>query len=159
MTYSIRPFSSDDADWLIRQHADHYAKAEGFDDTFGPLVASIIQDFLERHDPKSESGWVAHDGDMRLGSIFCVRNGDQTAKLRLFYLVPEARGTGAAQALLDRCLTFARTAGYRDMTLWTHESHVAAGKIYARNGFARVSAKPVHSFGVDLVEETWQISF
>lgn len=157
MDFTIRPFAASDADWLVEQHADHYARVERFDDTFGPLVAQIVADFLTDHDPTAEAGWMAHDGALRLGSIFCVRLSPETAKLRLFYVVDQARGRGVAQALLDQCLIFAKGAGYRDMTLWTHESHRAAGGIYRRNGFTRIKAEPVHSFGVDLVEETWHI--
>ncbi|MDX8354426.1 GNAT family N-acetyltransferase [Cognatiyoonia sp. IB215182] len=159
MGFAIRPFAADDADWLLDQHANHYARVEGFDDTFGPLVAQIVADFLADHDPAREAGWMAHEGAVRWGTIFCVRLSDEVAKLRLFYLIPEARGSGAGQALLDRCLSFARDTGYRGMTLWTHEQHVAAGRIYKRNGFLRTDAKPVHSFGRDLIEETWEISF
>lgn len=159
MDYILRPFAVTDADWLTDQHAMYYAQAEGFDQTFGPLVAGIIANFLRDHDPACEAGWIAHRGEQRLGSIFCVRVDDATAKLRLFYVVPEGRGSGIAQTLLSTCLDFAKGAGYSDMTLWTHESHRAAGAIYTRNGFTRITAKPVHSFGVDLVEETWQIHF
>lgn len=158
MDFRLRAFAAEDASWLIKQHAAHYARAENFDDTFGPLVASIVDDFLAKHDPSCEAGWIACDGDHRLGSIFCVRLRQTTAKLRLFYVVPQSRGCGVAQRLLAQCLTFARGAGYREMTLWTHESHKAAGAIYARNGFVKTDAKPVHSFGVDLVEQTWQIT-
>jgi len=158
MNYKLRPFTAADADWLVAEHARHYAEAEGFDATFGPLVAEIIAAFLESHNPGREAGWIAADGDARLGSIFCVGLDEDTAKLRLFYVRPEGRGTGIAQALLDQCLRFARDVGYREMTLWTHESHRAAGGIYRRNGFVRVAAKPVQSFGVDLVEETWAIT-
>jgi GNAT superfamily N-acetyltransferase len=157
MEFALRPFTAGDADWLVRRHADHYATEEGFDETFGPLVAGIIANFLQNHDPACEAGWIAYQGEERLGSIFCVRLDALTAKLRLFYVVPEARGTGVAQTLLSTCLAFAKAAGFKQMTLWTHESHRAAGAIYARNGFARTGAKPVHSFGVDLVEETWVI--
>ena len=94
-----------------------------------------------------------------MGSIFCVRFDETTAKLRLFYVVEQARGSGVAQALLDQCLGFAREAGYAGLTLWTHESHAAAGRIYQRNGLTRTRAEPVRSFGVDLVEETWEIAF
>lgn len=94
-----------------------------------------------------------------MGCIFCVRKDDSTAKLRLFYVVQSARGTGVAQALIDSCLGFARAAGYAGLTLWTHESHAAAGRIYKRNGLIRTRAEPVHSFGVDLIEETWEIAF
>ena len=159
MDFALRPFSADDSVWLVDQHAAHYRQVEGLDDSFGPLVADIIQSFLSQHDPRYEAGWVACQGPARLGSIFCVCKDERTAKLRLFYVVKAARGTGVAQALLDQCLGFARGAGYKGLTLWTHESHVAAGRIYHRNGFIRTCAKLVHSFGVDLVEETWEIAF
>lgn len=159
MTFTIRPFDAADADWLVTEHAEHYSRVEGFDDTFGPLVDSIIRSFIDDHNPMCEAGWIAQDQDQRLGSIFCVRRNATTAKLRLFYVVDKARGTGAAQALLDQCLGFARGAGYAGLTLWTHESHKAAGAIYTRNGLTRTDAKPVHSFGVDLIEETWEIAF
>jgi len=157
MDVTLRSFTADDADWLIAQHAGHYTNVEGFDATFAPLVARIIKAFLTDHDPSREAGWIAIGDNKRLGSIFCVGVDDKTAKLRLFYTVPQARGRGVAQSLLSQCLQFARDAGYENLTLWTHESHVAAGRIYARNGFEKIDAKPVHSFGVDLVEETWQI--
>lgn len=159
MEFTLRPFAADDADWLVHEHATHYAQVEGFDDSFGPLVAQIVQSFLAQHDPDREAGWIAHQGQTRLGSIFCVRKDAQIAKLRLFYVVEKARGCGVAQALLDQCLGFAQGAGYKGLTLWTHESHVAAGRIYKRNGLTRTRAAPVHSFGVDLVEETWEIAF
>ena len=159
MTFRIRNFEPDDADWLIQHHQEHYSKAEGFDDTFGPLVGSSISDFVQNHDPAVEAGWIAQDENGRLGSIFCVRLNDARAKLRLFYVAETARGTGVAQALLDTCLTFARQKGYAEMTLWTHRSHVAAGAVYRRNGFDLMCEKQVHSFGVDLVEQTWEIRF
>jgi GNAT superfamily N-acetyltransferase len=159
MDFRIRPFDASDMDWLMAEHADHYSRVEGFDETFGPLVDSIIQSFVADHDPKREAGWIAQNEYEQLGSIFCVRRNETTAKLRLFYVVDKARGTGVAQALLDQCLLFARNAGYAGLTLWTHESHKAAGAIYTRNGLIRTDAKPVHSFGVDLIEETWEIAF
>ena len=145
-----------DAGWLIMRHGERYAEDEGFDASFEPLVARILAGFLESHDPARERGWIARAGERRLGSIFCVQGSDpDTAKLRLFYLEPEARGIGLGQRLLDECLAFARAAGYRRMTLWTHESHRAACALYAKNGFACVRSEPVHSFGVDLVEQEW----
>jgi GNAT superfamily N-acetyltransferase len=37
----------------------------------------------------------------RPASIFCVRGDPSTAKLRMFYVVADGRGSGVAQALLD----------------------------------------------------------
>jgi GNAT superfamily N-acetyltransferase len=80
-----------------------------------------------------------------------------TAKLRLFLLEPRARGIGLGRLLLETCTGFARGAGYRRMTLWTHESHRAACALYAKAGFACTRSEPVRSFGVDLVEQEWSL--
>ncbi|MEM8577123.1 MAG: GNAT family N-acetyltransferase [Pseudomonadota bacterium] len=152
----IRPFDPGDTDWLVERHQTLYAEAEGFDATFGPLVRSILEDFAARHDPAREAGWIAEEGG-RLGSIFCVRGPEDLAKLRLFLLVPEARGRGLGGQLLDTCLSFAKARGYAGLTLWTHESHRAACALYARRGFTCTRSAPVHSFGVDLVEQTWTL--
>ena len=157
---SFRCFEPRDLDWLVEAHGTLYAREEGFDDSFGPLVASILEDFLQTHDPERERGWVAERAGHRLGSIFCVQ-ADRAgwAKLRLFLLVPEARGFGLGQELLQTCLGFARGVGYDGMTLWTHKSHAAACALYAKNGFTAVDEQPVHSFGCDLIEQTWEIMF
>ena len=154
----LRPYRASDKNWLVARHQTLYARDEGFDETFGPLVATILDDFGANHDPMLEAGWIAVNAEgTRLGSIFCVRLDDTTAKLRLFLLVPEARGLGIGRRLLATCLSFARERGYRRMTLWTHESHEAACALYAKAGFELTDTKPVFSFGVHLVEQTWEV--
>ncbi len=157
---TLRPFAEADLDWLVEAHATLYARDEGFDDSFGPLVETILRRFLLEHDDVRERGWVAaHDGH-RLGSIFCVESPQPSwAKLRLFLVLPQARGFGLGQHLLDTCLGFARGVGYDGMTLWTHKSHAAACALYEKNGFALEAEKPVTSFGCRLIEQTYKIAF
>jgi GNAT superfamily N-acetyltransferase len=154
----LRRFEATDRDWLVAAHADHYAREEGFDATFGMLVAEILDGFLAEHDPARERGWIAWRGARRLGSIFCVALSPEVAKLRLFLLMPEARGQGLGRRLLETCMGFARERGYREMQLWTHESHRAAGALYARAGWDLVESAPVTSFGKPNVEQTWRIT-
>lgn len=154
---SLRPYRPEDRAWLVDQHQTLYRRDEGFDDTFGPLVDSILQEFERSHDPAREHGWIAEADGQPLGSIFCVTRDADTAKLRLFLLVPEARGKGAGKRLLTACMAFARRTGYHHMVLWTHESHKAACALYAAFGWQLTRSEPVHSFGVDLVEQTWEI--
>lgn len=154
-TISLRPLKIGDAGWLIQQHAELYALDEGFDATFEALVAEILAGYIRNHDPVCERAWIAACGKVRLGSIFCVRQDADTAKLRLFLLVPEARGLGLGRRLLDACVGFARDVGYRRMQLWTHESHRAACALYRAYGFRMTDSIAVRSFGVDLVEQTW----
>ncbi|MEO0391234.1 MAG: GNAT family N-acetyltransferase [Pseudomonadota bacterium] len=152
----IRTFEPRDIPWLVERHQTLYSQDEGFDDTFGPLVQSILEGFVADHDPKRERGWIAEDG-VRLGSIFCVAGPSDLAKLRLFLLVPEARGRGLGRTLLETCIGFAKASGYAGLTLWTHESHRAACALYARFGFQCTRSEPVVSYGVDLVEQTWEL--
>ncbi len=156
---TLRPFQASDIDWLVDQHAERYAQDDGFDESFGPLVRSILEDFAAGHDETRERGWIAERDGQRLGSIFCVALAEETAKLRLFFLVPEARGLGLGRRLLTTCMEFAQRSGYAGMQLWTHESHKAACALYRAFGWQLVSSKPVHSYGQDLVEQSWEFTF
>jgi GNAT superfamily N-acetyltransferase len=154
----LRPFLPSDRAWMIHTHIQTYERDEGFDATFGVLIAQILDDFLADHDHEVEQGWIAWDGDTRLGSVFCVKLSAQTAKLRLFQLVPEARGRKLGLRLLEACTDFARDKGYQDMVLATHKSHEAAVALYLRNGWTIVDEKPVVSFGQPLIEQTLTLS-
>lgn len=160
MEITLTPFRPADARWLTERHGALYAEAEGFDASFPALVAEILAEFIARQQAvppaTGEAGWIARRGDERLGSIFVVREGATTAKLRLVLLEPQARGTGLGQRLLDTALDFARRAGYARMRLWTHESHRAAGKLYARNGFSLIDSQPGRAFGQEVVSQTWE---
>ena len=153
---TLRAFTPADADWVIDRHATLYAAEEGYDGSFRDLVAAIVADFLAAHDPAREQGWIAEHAGQRLGSIFVVTETPDLAKLRLVLLEPAARGSGLAGRMLQTALSFARAAGYARMRLWTHESHVAAGRLYARHGFHLVSSTAGHQFGQSVVDQIWQ---
>ena len=154
----LTPYTPAHHDWLVEQHQTLYTQNDGFDETFGPLVDGILTEFETHADPEREQGWIAYDADQPIGSIFCVKLDEQTAKLRMFLLLPEARGKGLGKRLLRTCMDFAKARGYLRMTLWTHESHTAACALYTQFGWSCVSSKPVTSFGVSLVEQQWEIT-
>lgn len=154
----LRGLVPGDMGWLIQKHAELYLAEEGFDWTFEVLVAKILIDYIQNRDVKTENAWIAVSGNLRLGSIFCVSSNESgVAKLRLFLLIPQARGLGLGQRLLEKCIDFAESTGNHAVRLWTHESHRAACALYAKNGFQCISSMPVRSFGQDLVEQTWEL--
>jgi hypothetical protein len=53
-------------------------------------------------------------------------------------------------------MEFARDAGYERMRLWTNSILTAARRIYLDRGFALVDEEKHHSFGVDLVGQTYE---
>lgn len=154
---TLRDLRIGDAGWVIQQHGEHYARNDGFDESFEALVAEILVDYIRHHDPTCERAWIAEQDGERLGSIFCVRLNETTAKLRLFLLTPQARGKGLGKRLLAACMDYARARGYARMQLATHESHLAACALYRAAGWRLVSSESVHHYGVDLVEQIWDI--
>jgi catechol 2,3-dioxygenase-like lactoylglutathione lyase family enzyme len=59
---------------------------------------------------------------------------------------------------VDVCLAFARQAGYRRVVLWTNDVLESARRIYQAAGFTVTDESPHHSFGHDLVGQTWVLT-
>lgn len=152
----LRQHRPGDMGWVTSAHGALYAREYGWDISFEALVAKITAEFIENFDPQRERCWIAEMNGEPVGSVFVVRKSDEIAKLRLLIIDPKARGLGLGRRLVDECLSFAKDAGYTSMTLWTQSNLTAARAIYQRAGFRRVAEEPHHSFGVDLIGETWE---
>ncbi|WP_066265155.1 bifunctional helix-turn-helix transcriptional regulator/GNAT family N-acetyltransferase [Hydrogenophaga palleronii] len=154
----LRDVRAGDMGWVVQQHGEIYAREYGWNSEFEALVAEIVARMIRRHDPARERGWIAELDGERVGSVFVVRKSATVAQLRLLILSPAARGLGLGARLTDECLAFARAKGYRKMVLWTNRNLDAARAIYAQRGFVLVKSEPHHSYGHDLVGETWELA-
>ena len=155
--FLLRSHRPGDIGWVISSQAKAYAEEYGWDISYEALVAEICAQFIKTYDAAREHCWIAEAGGEPLGSIFLVKSSDDVAKLRLLLVEKKARGLGVGRALVDQCIRAAREKGYKEMTLWTQSILVAARSIYQAAGFRRVKEEPHHSFGVDLVGETWEM--
>lgn len=155
---ALRALVPGDMGWVIHRQAALYAQEYGWDWTYEALIAKILGEFAETFDPAKEDGWVAERAGEILGSIFLMK-GDaaDTAKLRLLYVEPATRGSGLGRRLVDTCVARARELGYRRLTLWTNDVLTAARRIYETSGFRLVGENRHHSFGKDLVGQTWEL--
>jgi DNA-binding MarR family transcriptional regulator/GNAT superfamily N-acetyltransferase len=156
-TIAVRDAHNGDYGWMVERHGVLYADEFGWDESFEGLVAEIVGAFARSHDPGRERALVAELDGRRAGCVLCVREDDETARLRTLLVEPWARGHGLGARLVDECIAFARHAGYVRMVLWTNDVLVAARRIYERAGFTLVDEGPHRAFGHELVEQTWTL--
>jgi len=162
--YLLRPHRPGDIGWVIARHGALYAQEYHWDMRFEALVARIAADFVDRFEPAREACWMAEREGSNVGCVFLVQARDESsheplpgvAQLRMLLVEPTARGLGIGARLVDECERFARLVGYRKITLWTNSLLYAARGIYQKAGYALVASESHHSFGHDLVGETWQ---
>lgn len=156
--YVVRPLQIGDIGWVTHRQGILYAQEYGWDVAYEGLVAEILAGFVKNFDSSSESAWIAERRGTVVGSVFLVRASASAAKLRLLYVEPAARGLGIGRRLVHECIEFARTKGYRTLTLWTNDVLVSARRIYEAAGFKLTKEEPHHSFGKDLLGQTWELA-
>ncbi len=158
--YILRPHRVGDMGWVVARESAIYAEEFGWDASFECLVARIVADFLANFQEKRERCWIADLDGESVGHIFLVQHPEEpdTAKLRLLFVEPRARGLGLGQVLVEECLRFARAAGYNKVVLWTQSILIGAHRIYEKAGFRLIGEEPHCSFGKDLIGQTWQLT-
>lgn len=156
--FFLRQHEPGDMGWVTHRHGILYAQQYGWDQHFEALVAQIVSDFINNYNFARERCWIAEmDGEI-VGSVFIVQSSESAAKLRLLLVEPKARGLGLGTRLVEECIRFARRSGYQKLMLWTNSVLVEARHIYQKTGFTLVDQEPHHSFGHDLIGETWELN-
>jgi DNA-binding MarR family transcriptional regulator/GNAT superfamily N-acetyltransferase len=155
---TLREHRAGDMGWVVSRQSALYAEEYGWTTEYEALAARIVAQFLDTFDPAFERCWIAERDAEPVGAVMLVRQSADVAKLRLLHVERTARGLGIGSRLVDACVLFSRAVGYRKITLWTQSNLLAARRLYASAGFARVAEEAHHSFGKDLLAETWELN-
>ena len=96
--------------------------------------------FSEIYNTDGNAYWVAKDESKRVVGgvgIGAVHGETGICELQKMYLLPEARGTGLAQKLLETAIDYAKQY-YSSCYLETLDNMKAAQRFYEKHGFMRI---------------------
>ncbi len=141
---------------IVHLHGVVYAREYGFDPTFEAYVAGPLAE-LVRSDSDRERLWIAERDGRIVGCVAIAAAAPQTAQLRWFLVDPSARGAGLGKRLLGEAIAFAKDRGYGAIILWTVSVLAAAAHLYQSFGFQKTQEKPGKMWGVDVVEEKYEL--
>ncbi|MGQ0827165.1 MAG: GNAT family N-acetyltransferase [Bacteroidota bacterium] len=125
-----------------------------------PFIEKIIKSVFEEHG-LNKPGTAYYDDCLKIMSVFYSVPGsiyyvgivnekiiggagvyptkglpNGTCELIKMYLLPEARGKGVGKVLVNKCIEFAKTQGYKKMYLETMPEFKNAVRMYERSGFS-----------------------
>jgi DNA-binding MarR family transcriptional regulator/GNAT superfamily N-acetyltransferase len=155
--YLLRPPEPGDFGWIVKRHAELYAQEYGWTAPFEGVCAQIVANFVNTYDARRERCWIAEIDGENVGSIMLAKESESVARIRLLVVDPKARGLGLGARLTDECISFARRAGYKRITLWTHRVLSAARHIYQKAGFKLMRSERHRRFGRAVVSEHWDL--
>jgi GNAT superfamily N-acetyltransferase len=145
-----------DLGMIVYLHGVTYARERGFDCTFEAYVAEPLAAFVRSKSPR-ERLWIAERDGRMVGCVAIVAASAETAQLRWLLVEPSARGAGLGKRLLEEAITFCKASGYADVILWTESALTAAAVLYRAAGLQKTEEKPGRMWGVDLVEEKYEL--
>jgi GNAT superfamily N-acetyltransferase len=154
---TLRPLDQPgDLGWVVERHGVLYAAEYGWNQEFEALVVGIMAHFSPG--PR-EAGWIAEVDGRRAGCVLCMPSPERpdVGKLRTLIVEPEARGHGVGRLLVERCISFAREAGYGRIELWTTADLEAAGRLYEAFGFEVVREVREEAFGAEVLSRHMEL--
>jgi putative acetyltransferase len=147
-TYAIRPIQAQDnpgvAHLIRRVMPEFGASGPGF-----ALHDPEVDQMFDTYSQSRHAYFVVHHQGLILGGggIAPLSGGDhEICELRKMYFMPELRGLGLGQKMMDTCLAAARQLGFKQCYLETLKTMTQAQGLYAKNGFQPL-AKPLGNTG------------
>ncbi len=152
----VRFLQPGDLGSIVQLHGAIYSVEYGFNREFETYVADPLTEFVERQHPR-ERLWIFEDHNRMVGCIAIVEVDQDIAQLRWLLVDPQYRRDGIGKSLMNLAVNFCRAQGYQQIILWTVGSLKAAARLYQRFGFEKTESKPDHLWGVDVIQEKYEL--
>jgi len=146
-----------DIGYVTYLHGTLYSREHSFGISFESYVASGLHDFYQQYDPEKDCVWICEHETNMVGFLLLMHRPGNAAQLRYFILLPEYRGIGLGQKLMNLFMDFFHAKGYRSAFLWTTSGLPAAAHLYKSKGFILTEESDSTAFGKLLKEQRYEL--
>ena len=149
----LRPGDIGYVTWL---HGILYHQEYNYEIAFEAYVAKGLHEFFEHYNPATNRVWVCEHHEKIIGFLLLMNRGN-AAQLRYFIIMPEYRGIGLGNRLLDLYMDFAQECGYHSSYLWTTQELYTAAHLYKKYGFVLEEEIESSAFGKPVKENKYSL--
>jgi len=143
-------FTDDDKEIMIEKQREFYMDKHGFDETFLGYLRNTFEAEIEKI-------WIAEIEEKFAGCIGLVKKDDKTAQLRWYIVDATASGKGVGTKLIQTLLNYCKKTQYEKISLETVCQLKTARRLYSKFGFELIKANEQFMWGLDLMEEHWEL--
>jgi peptidyl-dipeptidase Dcp len=144
-----------DLEQVIQLHRIIYGREYQYGPAFYDYVTKGLDEFQQQYDPGIDRVWVCEYKNQMIGFVLLLHRPDQFAQLRYLIILPEFRGKGLGNYLMNQFMQFLKQADYCGAYLWTTNEQIGAASLYSRYGFKLVEEKDSTTFGKSLKEHRY----
>ena len=155
---AIRPYTEADIDLVISRQIELYEKEYNLtSDIWKAYVTDGVRRLVDQFDDRKDCVYILDYDGVVSGCVAIAHEGDQTARLRFFFVDAAVRGLGMGRRLMELAVGFCREKGYQHVFLWTFSRLDATRHLYGKHGFQITDTKESSEWGETILEERWDL--
>lgn len=142
--------------YIIHLHGELYKKEYNYGIEFEVYVAEGLSEFFRNYNADYDKVWVCEHNNNIIGFLLSQHRGD-SAQLRYYIILPEYRGIGLGNKLMQLFIGHVKEKKYKSAYLWTTKELDTAAHLYQKYGFQLTEEKPSDAFGKPVIEQRYDV--
>lgn len=145
-----------DIGYIIHLHGNLYKKEYNYGIEFEVYVAEGLAEFYRKYNQEYDKVWICEHQNKIIGFLLSEHRGD-AAQFRYFIILPEYRGIGLGNKLMELFIQHVKNKNYKSAYLWTTKELETAAHLYNKYGFELSEEKESGAFGKFVTEQRYHL--
>lgn len=145
-----------DIGYITHLHGDLYKQEYDYGIEFEVYVAEGLAEFYNEYDTEFDKVWICEHENKIIGFLLSEHR-DNSAQFRYYLILPEYRGIGLGNKLMQLFIEHLKEKKYRSAYLWTTKELDTAAHLYKKYGFLLAEEKESYAFGKHITEQRYDL--